>query len=230
MKTSGKKHRKMVDSQKIIIFFAIFIVIFAICLIGIGANLLMKVRSNEPKNEGNITQEPNTPQENPTEPNINITFEGGEPGQVKVIVASDKDIQNIDYWWDDEAPTTVQPNDKKYEMVISSKQGTHKLNVEVTDIDGNKKTSDQLVIGDSVPELQLGVDGVSNYVIKATDDEQIKKIVIVLNGETQEIEVNEKEFEYKVPIPEGDSVIEVTAYNLNGLSVNKKGKVNNFRR
>ena len=37
-------------------------------------------------------------------------------------------------------------------------------------------------------------------------------------------------FEKAVPIPEGNSIIEVTVYNLNGLTVNKKAKVNNFQR
>jgi hypothetical protein len=42
------------------------------------------------------------------------------------------------------------------------------------------------------------------------------------------VEVNEKEIEYKVPIPQGYSLIDVTVYNINDISVNKKAKITNF--
>ena len=57
---------------------------------------------------------------------------------------------------------------------------------------------------------------------------KIKKIVITLNGETQEIEVGDKQIEHKIPIPQGYSLIEVTVYNINDISVTKKAKVTNF--
>ena len=52
----------------------------------------------------------------------------------------------------------------------------------------------------------------------------------MLNGETQEIEINDKEFEHTVPIPEGNSLIEVTVYNENNLSASKKAKIVGFKR
>ncbi len=231
--TGGKNKKSgMSDKNKIVIFFVIFIIIFASCLIFIGSNLLSKVKNNNVGNN-NPTQNPSE-NINPNEPviqeaNVNISFES-EVGGVKITVESigNTIIQSVTYWWDEEEAVTSEVSDVQYETVVASKQGTHKLNVEVIDENGNKKTIDQIVIGDAGPEVTILTDGVSNYVIRAKDDEKVEKLVIILNGETQEITVNDKEIEYTIPIPQGDSLIEVTAYNLNGLTTNKKAKITNF--
>ena len=223
--TGGKKGKiGGSELKKIIIFFAIVMIIFAICLIGLGVNLLSKVKS-ENTSSNNTT---NTVPETPAEPNINVKFES-ELGGVKVIVTSDTKISTISYWWDEEEAILLEVNDNQYETVILSKQGTHTLKLKITDENGFVKDKSQLVIGDAGPEVTLLTDGVSNYVIRAKDDEQITKLVITLNDETQEIEVNSKEIEHIIPIPEGDSLIDVIVYNINGLSTIKKGKITNFK-
>lgn len=231
--TGGKNKKNGIsDEKKIVIFFVIFIIIFALCIIGVGANLISKVKTgdtNTINNNNNVGNTTNTTPETPLDSNITVKFES-QVGGVKMTVSCDINIETISYWWDEEEPTTVEVSDKKYETVITSKQGTHTLKVEVTDEKGYTKTVSQLVIGDAGPEVSISTDRISNYVITVKDDERVDKIVIVLNSETQEVEVNAKEFEYKVAIPEGDSVISVTAYNLNGLTTNKKAKITNFGR
>lgn len=221
---TGGKNRKggLNDTQKIVIFFVVFIIIFGICAIAIGANLINKVKNTEPTNTN-----PGTSGNAPVEADIKVEFES-QVGGVKVIVTSSINIKDIKYWWNEEEATTLEIADKKYETVIPSRQGAHTLNIKVTDEEGNEKEATQLVIGDSGPEVTILTDGVSNYVITAKDDEKLTKLVIVLNGETQEIEVNDKEIEYKVAIPQGDSIIKVTAYNLNELTTTKKAKITNF--
>jgi len=222
--TGGKnKKSAMSDKQKIIIFFVVLIIIFAIALIMLGKSLIDKVKTGEANNVGTS----NTTPETPAASNIKVQFES-QLGAVKIKITSDEKIKNISYWWDEESPTSLQPDQNTYEAVITSKAGTHKLNYEITDESGNKKTGQQVIVGDLEPELIISTDTINNYVINASDDEKVEKIVIKLNGEEQEIEVNSKEFEYKVPIPQGDSIIDVTVYNLNGLSVNKKAKITNF--
>ena len=226
---TGGKNKKggTGDMQKITIFFAIFIIIFAICSILIGTNLLTKVKNED---QNNNVGSSNTTKEPEVKSNIEVDFES-QVGAVKVIVKSNLEMQNIIYWWDQEEATTIEVNEKEYELEIKSKHGTHNLNIEITDKEGYVKTLEQVIIGASeeeLPKVTIGTDGVSNYVIKATDDEKVDRIQIILNGETQEIEVNAKEFEHKVAIPQGDSVIEVTVYNANGLSTNKKAQIKNF--
>lgn len=226
--TGGKKgkSKKNYDIRKILIFFAIFIVVFAISLISIGANLLNKVEA--PKN--GISNNNTIPEEPVIKGNIKIKFSSVEDG-VKLNVISDIEIKKVEYCWDEEELTTVElGNDIEYETIIPTKQGTHTLKVYVTDMNGNEENKEQLVIGDTEPELKIGTDGISNYVVKASDDEQLTKITIKINEETQEIEINDKEFEISLPIPAGNSIIDVTVYNLNGLSINKKAQIKNFQR
>lgn len=238
---TGGKNKKgaMSSTQKIVVFFVVFIVIFAICAIGLGANLLTKVKNENVANTNTSTNtnqnttgnNTNTPAEPTTTPQeyIKITF-SSELGGVKINVESltEANIETVLYWWEGEEENNLEVLDTQYETVIASKQGTHYLYVEAIDENGNKKEAKQLVIGDTGPEVTITTDGVSNYVVKVSDDEKITKIEVTLNGELEEIEVNSKEYEYTLPIPQGNSIIEVTAYNLNGLSTNKKAKVTNF--
>ena len=249
--TGGKKGKIGTnDTTKVVIVFVILIVVFAICLIGIGINLFTKVKNetgtdigdlDKPGQSGSTNtivdkpggiEKPDKPEE-PKEPEIkskiSIKFDS-QLGGVQLKVTSRQKLKSISYWWDEEEPTIIESEENEYEVVITSKQGTHTLKIEVTDEKGYTKTVSQLVIGDAGPEVSISTDRISNYVITVKDDERVDKIVIVLNEETQEVEVNAKEFEYKVAIPEGDSVINVTAYNLNGLTTTKKAKIINFGR
>lgn len=229
--TGGKKGKGPKNSgiQKIILFFVIAIVIFGIAIIAVGGNLLNKVEA--PKNEiGSNNTGNNTTGEPPVvQSKIEIKFSSVADG-VKLNITSALQIKTIEYWWDEEEPTTVEGTETTNETIVPTKQGAHTLNVKVTDINEYEVTKNQLVIGDSEPELTIGTDGISNYVVKAKDDEQLTKIVIKVNDQVEEIEINNKTFEKAVAIPAGDSIIDVTVYNLNGLSVNKKAKITNFQR
>ncbi len=237
--TGGKNKRSaMSEKTKIVIIFVVIIIAFGICLTVLGTNLLNKVKN---ENVSNTTpgDNPNNQTANPdVKSNINVEF-GSELGAVKVKVTSNVAMKSVEYWWDEletQSPTTVEVSDTQYEVVVPSKQGTHTLNVKVTDENGYEKIVEQVVIGVADPdvpgavvtEVTILTDGVSNYVVRVKDDEEIDKVVIVLNGETKEIEVNSKEFEHKIAIPQGNSLISVTAYNLNGISTNKKAKITNF--
>jgi len=237
--TGGKnKNRGTTDTRKVITVSMAFIIVFAICLIGVGINLLSKVKTGNNNNNtiGNNVETPGTVPEKPVESNIEIDF-ASQVNSIKATIVSNKKIDQIIYWWDEEEPISIEPEESgfgnEYEAVIESRPGTHQLSLTITDEDGYEESIVQEVIGrvvdDTVPELTIGTDGVSKYVIKAKDDEEITKIVIVLNEEIQEIQVNKKEVQYEVDIPEGDSLIEVTVYNLNDLSVNKSAIIRNFR-
>lgn len=224
--TGGKgKKRGTLDTKKIIIFFVVLIVIFAIAIISIGINLLSKVKKEPSLGENNTTgNQVETPI---IKPEIKIGFDS-ELGAVKIKITSNTNLQNMSYWWDEEEATEVEISGMEYEQVVPTKQGTHTLYVKVISETGYQVEENQLVIGDSGPEVTILTDGVSNYVIRVKDDQEVKKVEIILNGVTQEIEVNSKEHELKIPIPTGDSLIEVTAYNLNNLTATKKAKITNF--
>ena len=232
--------------NKVVIVFVVLIIIFAISLIAVGIILKTRVKdeteignneitekpgqstsTNTTEEEPGGTEKPKEPEETTIKSKISIKFDS-QLGGVQVKITSRQKLKNITYWWDEEEQIIIETDKNEYEILIPSKQGTHTLNVEVTDQNGTLEDAEQLVIGDSEPELEITTDGVINYVIKAKDDQGIKKIVIKLNGETQEVEVGEKQVEHKVAIPQGYSLIDVTVYNVNEISVNKKAKITNF--
>ena len=226
--TGGKgKKSGASETNKIVIFFVVGIIIFAIAVIAIGTFLFTKVKNENPGETGNTNTVENEVETPTVKANIKIEFES-ELGGVKILVTSDTTLTNISYWWDNEAATITEISDTEYDTVVASKPGTHTLNVAVTDENGNKADASQMVIGDAGPEITILTDGVSNYVIRVKDDELIKKVQIELNDVMQELDVNNTEYECKVPIPQGDSLIKVTAYNLNDLSTEKKAKITNF--
>lgn len=223
------KGKNKADVNVVLKVFVVLLIIFAICFIALGVYLYSGTRTEDETGKNNPSQ---TTPEPVVESKINITFSSVTDG-VKIKIKSNLEIVSATYRWDDEEEFDIQIGSTTNEIVeeVGIRQGIHTLYVTVIDIEGNQKTEEQAVIGDKEPQLVLTTDGVSNYVIQAKDDEQLSKVVIILNNETiLEKELNEKEFEYKVEIPEGDSLIEVQVYNLNNLVKTKKGKVAGFSR
>lgn len=222
------KSKSKTDVSVVLKVFTGLLIIFAICFIALGVYLYMGTRTEE---IGNTDPEPTT--ENPAiESKIDIAFSSITDG-VKIKIKSNLEIVSATYRWDEGEEKEIALGSNKNEIVdeVSIKQGIHTLYVTATDIEGKEQTKEQPVIGDKEPELVLTTDGVSNYVIQAKDDEKLSKIIITLNNEIiLEKEINDTQFEYKVEIPEGDSLIEVKVYNLNNLVKTKKGKVTGFSR
>lgn len=224
---TGKGKKNNNSMNKTIIIFAIIIIIFAICLISIGVYIFSKTKINE-----NVEEMPVDEIEEPVvEESIFEIYFSALSGKVKVNIESENKIESANYRWDEEEEIDIELGDDEYSIetqIEATKQGTHMLYITVTDIEGNTETKEQKVIGASEPEVKISTDGVSNYVITVKDDEEITKMIIDLNGVKTEVEVNEAEYEYKIAIPEGDSVIEVTAYNINNLTATKKAKITGF--
>ena len=145
---------------------------------------------------------------------------------VKVTATSEVEIQYISYAWDNGEPTQIEVGNTTYEGTIETPQGRHTLNLEVVDINNNKGTKEQVVVGDTAPTLTVNparVDEKLVFTIDAEDDEEISRIEITLNdGEKQVIEVNAKTYHGEVDIVDGENRLVVTAYNLNNLSVTSR--------
>lgn len=154
-----------------------------------------------------------------------ITLEAVSNG-VKLTATSEVEIQYISYAWDNGEPTQIEVGNTTYEGTIETPQGRHTLNLEVVDINNNKGTKEQVVVGDTAPTLTVNparVDEKLVFTIDAEDDEEISRIEITLNdGEKQVIEVNAKTYHGEVDIVDGENRLVVTAYNLNNLSVTSR--------
>ncbi len=220
------KNKSKTDVSKVLKVFTAILVIFAICFIALGIYLYNGTRPQEEIVNNKPEPEPKV------ESKIDIAFSSIADG-VRIKIKSNLQVTSATYRWDDEPENTIDIGSNLNEIIkeIAIKQGIHKLYVTVVDEEGNTQTKEQPVIGDKEPDLVITTDGVNNFIIQAKDDESLSRIKIVLNDEViLEQELNTATFEYKVEIPQGDSVIEATVYNLNDLVSTKKGRITGFSR
>ena len=147
-------------------------------------------------------------------------------GKVQITTTSSINIDYVLYYWDEDEENTQKTtvNDTKNVTFVDVIEGTHTLNVEAVDIEGNKTTKTQVIVGVNKPEVKVTTDG-KEFIIKAKDAEGITKIEIKLNsGETKTEEVNATEYNTNVTLEEGVNKLTVTVYNKNGLSETSRVK------
>ncbi len=151
---------------------------------------------------------------------------------IKVMINCEDTIQNIKYSWDNENEQKIDINDTVYEGIISAPKGQHTLYIVATTTEGIEATKSQLVVGDTEPTLNIKADiinGKLSFVVDAEDDEQITKVEIILNeGETQVIDVNDKTYHKEIEMTDGIlNKLMVTVYNVNGLKSTLGASFNN---
>lgn len=147
-------------------------------------------------------------------------------GQIQVTVESKINIDTISYYWDDdeENAKVLTINETKTVTLIDVIQGNHTLNIIAVDVNGNKQTKTQKVIGDNKPTLNVTTDG-QKFIIEASDDEKLSKIQIKLNSNdeiTEEIDSNQ--YYKEIELEEGVNKLTIKVYNKNDISETKKVK------
>lgn len=159
------------------------------------------------------------------EGDINIDLQA-ESSNLKIKVEGKEQLSYLTYRWDEEEETKVEINNSTIEENISVPSGLHKLTVVVVDINNKTETKEQEVKGVSKPKVEITTDGSSNFIIKASDEEGIKKVEFIIN-ETDKNRLNldqvlpleeRKEFEYAYPLHEGENKLEVRVYNESDIS------------
>lgn len=147
-------------------------------------------------------------------------------GKIQATTESKINIDYIRFYWDDDEVNGKQVtiNDIKNVTLIDVIEGTHTLNIIAVDVEGNRTTKTQKVIGDNKPELTVTTNG-EVFIINATDDEELTKVEITLNSnETKTEEINNKEYSTTVDLVNGENKLTVTVYNKNGLSETSRVK------
>lgn len=155
--------------------------------------------------------------------NINIEVEGNN---LKVTASGENELSYMTYRWDEEEETKVDINDTKIEQKIEIPVGLHTLTLIVVDSNNQTTTKVQEVKGVTKPKLEVTTDGL-NFIIKASDEQGLKRIELIID-ETKKYKADltgRTEFEYKVPLNDGENRIEVTIYNQNDISEKSKKKV-----
>lgn len=148
-----------------------------------------------------------------------------EQNAIKVKIQSKtSNIAYVSYFWDNDEPKKYNINAPNTQSTLEMKEaGDHVLNITAVDDNGNEATKVQKVIGVKAPEVRVTTDQ-ENFIIRASDENEIEKIVINLNGQVTEKTVNQKQYEEKVKANNGENKLIVTVYNKNGITKTSKIK------
>ena len=195
------------DMKKIIIFFGIAILVFAIAIIGVYA---FKMTKND-KDEKPVGKP-------------ELSLEQTE-NQVKIITKADAGINKIIYAWNDEEQVEKGMNGRtKHEEALEIPEGENTLKVTVVDENGDKIESSKNFYIEAIGKPKIELDetiGNGKIKIIATDESNgIKYITYKWNNE-EEITVeaeneNQAKLETIIDVKRGKNTLKVTA--INGLA------------
>ena len=176
-----------------------------------GTNTLTVTAIDSEGNENTITRE----QTSNERPLIEMTK---EQNAIKVKITSNLNIAYIEYHWDDKEPKKYNINAKKTENTLEVKEaGEHTLYFKAVDSEGNESTKSQKIIAAKEPEVKVTTDG-QNFIIRASDEDSLSKMVINLNGNEEEVkDINASNYEKKIQALDGENRLIVTVYNKSGI-------------
>ena len=193
------------DMKKIIIFFSVAILIFAIAIIGVYAYKMTKKDGEKPigKPELSLEQSEN---------------------QVKIIAKAEAGIDEIIYKWNDEESIKENMNGRtSHEEALEIPEGQNSLKVKVIDLNGEEIETKKEFYIEETKKITIELDekiGNGKVKIAATDETNfIKYITYKWNDEeevTIEAEGNQTSIETIIDIKRGKNTLTVTA--VNGLA------------
>lgn len=176
------KNSKPIEINNIVKFFAIAIIIFGIFIIGIGAYSIIDYQKEQ--------------QEENIEPTIQI--ENKTNNSIILKVTHKKNIESLEYGWNDEEKVFVNGNNGRYlEKEITIPSGTNTLHVIIRDEDGKEITYEKqyeiesnINIEISGNKIKISYEGNTqlSYMTYRWDEEEEKRIEV--NGTSIEEEID----------------------------------------
>lgn len=158
---------------------------------------------------------------------INIDF-AVEGSGIKINVTGKNELSYLTYRWDEDEETRIDINDMSTEQTIDIQKGLHTLTVIAVDVNNTTETKEQEINGVTKPKLEVTTDGGDNFIIRATDEQGLKKVEFIIN-EDEKYMLNldgRTELDYAYPLHDGENRLEVRVYNINDVSEISKVLVN----
>lgn len=222
----NKRSNNSVDTKKIVLFFAVCLLIFGLILLGQGAYNVYLAKANEKVNPQNppATSGDETPIEvaPPT-----ITLTKTEDNKLVINVESEIAISHIIYNWNNEAAQTLDETGKtNIEEIIDIPTGENTLNISVIDSNGNEtKKQEQFIVEIPKPVIELSVVG-NDIKINVTSEVELSYVTYRWNLETEKKEdmvtyEDRTKFEKLVEIPKGQNTLKIVAVDINGNETEK---------
>ena len=216
--TETKKRNSSQDTKKIVLFFAITIIIFGLILIGQGAYAIYnKLKEKEEKPTSNAE--------------TNIQLQQLENGEIQISVESKVGISELIYSWNNDSAQTISENGKTVvQELIDAKSGENDLTVKTIDLNGKQITKHEKFISEvSGPSIDLSVVG-DNIKISVDSTTNISYVTYKWNSEEEQkiymVTYEDKtKLEKEIQIPKGSNTLKVTAVDVNNNSSEKSQEI-----
>ena len=223
-----KKNSNPIDTKKIVLFFAVCLIIFGIILLGQGAYSVYQKKLNQ-----KVT--PSTPEESGStevpEYIPNITLTKTEDNKVIINVESEIAISHIIYNWNNGASQTLDETGKtNIEEIIDVPAGENILNISVIDLNGKEtKKSETYVVEVSKPVIEISVVG-NNIKITVTSKSELSYVTYKWNSEEEQKEdmltyADRTKYEKITEIPKGQNTLKIVAVDVNENKTEKSQEI-----
>lgn len=201
-----KKRNNPEDTKKIVLFFAISILIFGLILFGQGVYGVYKANENKVvKKEEKQTQ---------------IQLSQTDSGEVLITVESNIAISELIYNWNSDASQTISANGKTtMQETVTMPVGENTLTVKTIDVNGNEaRKQDIFTLNVDKPEIVLTIVG-SNLKISVNSKADLSYITYKWNSDNEEkIDMltyeDKTKLEKEIEIPKGKNTLLVTAVDI----------------
>ena len=216
----NKKITKPIDTKKIVLFFAISIIIFGLIMLVEGIYNVYQNKANEKVNPS--TQQGTASLEDPEyiPPTINLTRT--EDNKVIINIESQIAISHIIYSWNNESSQTIEETGKtNIEEIIDIPVGENILNLSVIDSNGKEtKESETYIVEISKPKIEFSVLG-NSIKVKVTSKTELSYVTYKWNAEQEQkydmITYEDRtKFEKQLEIPKGQNTLKILAVDKNG--------------
>ena len=218
----GEPEVKPKNTKNTLKFWGIILIIFGICIIGVGGYGLIKNANKTPIVANGV------------KPRITTSMQGTD--EVRIYVVHDKAIDKLLYNWNDEADQIVYGGTRKeFEEIIPMPFGENTLNIRVLDINGLETIYSQDYVLDNgidiqKPTIDLTVVESKNIKITASDETQIKFMTYRWNNDPEErieeIDESGTKIIKEIPILKGENDLTVIAVDANN---NTETKIQKFK-
>lgn len=149
-------------------------------------------------------------------------------GKISIKYEGETEISYMTYRWDDEEEQRIDINDYTISEEIESLGGMHRLTVIVVDVDNKTETNIQDVEGVFIPTINISLnEEQTSYIIKLVDSVELQEVVITLDeDESQKFgqKLSGKEFQFEIPLKEGDNKMKVEVTNSDDQTAEKMVK------
>lgn len=221
----NKRNSNPVDTKKVVLFFAVCLIIFGLILLGQGAYNTYLAKANEKVTPQNPTTSGTQEPSEIVAPTITLTKM--EENKLVIKVDSEVAISHIIYSWNNESSQTLEETGKtNIEEIIDIPTGNNTLNISVIDSNGNEtKKQEQFIIETTKPVIELSVVG-NDIKINVTSETELSYVSYKWNSETEKKEdmvtyEDRTKFEKLVEIPKGQNTLKIVAVDKNGNQTEK---------